>query len=190
MFSKVKASYRRFILRRLLKHRSPKSIQNYQQVTRVGMVFDVCDESNWSLVNKYADMFRSEGKQVWLLGIQHKNVVRENSLVSQNTTIFQESHDCNFLGIPSQHMSNTFKSLALDVLIDATSSPSFLTQYVLLISPALLKISYLNKVVPTDLSSGLLPVSEVCDFCIMGEGVFDVRYYLDNVIQYLKMVKK
>lgn len=183
MLDLIKDFRRRHLIKQLAHAQRDKKIENLSQVKDIGIVFTLNDEQEWNLLYHFAQLMEKEGKKVVMIGLHPSNVQISFIVTHAQTTICREKDDFNFWGLPKGDVLDAFTKRHLDVLIDTTDQPNFFGQYVALRSNADLKVTYTDEVEAT-LNDNIF------DMMIKGEGALDLRDYLNQVVHYLKMVKK
>ncbi len=183
MLEFIKDFRRRHLIKQLANAQRDKKIENLSQVKDIGIVFTLSDEQEWNLLYHFAQLMEKDGKKVVMIGLHPSNVQISFIVTHAHTTICREKDDFNFWGLPKDDVIETFTNRHLDVLIDTTDQPNFFGQYVALRSNADLKVTYTDEVEAT-LNDNIF------DMMIKGEGTLDLRDYLNQVVHYLKMVRK
>lgn len=183
MLEFIKDFRRRHLIRQLAHKQRDKKIENLSQLKEIGIVFTISGEQEWSLLYHFAKLMEEQGKHVTMVGLHPDNVQISFIVTHAQTIICREKDDLNFWGIPKDEVVERFTSKHFDALIDTTDQPNFFGQYMALRSNADLKITYTDEVEET-LNDNIF------DMMIKGEGALDLRDYLNQVVRYLKMVKK
>lgn len=183
MLELIKDFKRRRMIRQMACAQRDKRIVNLEQVRNIGIVFTLSSEHEWNLLYHFAQLMENTGKKVVMIGLHPSNVQISFIVTHAQTIICRESEDLSWWGIPKDDVISRFTDQHLDVLIDTTDQPNFFGQYVALKSDADLKVTYTDEVEATRNDN-------IYDMMIKGEGPLDMRDYLNQVVHYLKMVKK
>ena len=183
MLELIKDFKRRRMIRQMAGEQRDKRIVNLAQVRNIGIVFTLNSEHEWNLLYHFAQLMEEMGKKVVMIGLHPSNLQISFIVTHAQTIICRESDDMNWWGIPKDDVIGRFTDQHLDVLIDTTDQPNFFGQYVALKSDADLKVTYTDEVETTRNDN-------IYDMMIKGDGPLDMRDYLNQVVHYLKMVKK
>lgn len=183
MLELIKDFRKRHIIKQLASTQRNKKIENLSQVKDIGIIFIISDEHSWNLLYHFAQVMEKDGKKVIMIGLHPNNTQISFIITHSHTTICREKDDFNFWGLPRNGVLDTFTNQHLDLLIDTTDQPNFFGQYVALRSNADLKVTYTDEVEATFNDN-------IFDMMIKGEGSLDLRDYLNQVVHYLKMIKK
>lgn len=183
MLEFIKSIKRRHIIKQLAREPREKKIENLEQIQSIGIIFTLGEESDWNLLYHFAQVMEEKNKKVAMIGL-HPDGNSINFIVTHPQTIIcREKDDLNFWGIPRDGVIDRFTDIHFDVVIDTTDQPNFFGQYVALRSNADIKITHTDEV---DMTMD----ENIFDVMIKGEGPVNLRDYLNNVVQYLCMVKK
>lgn len=183
MFDFFKNWQRKRILTQMKSVRRSKKIANINDVHTIGLVFTVGEESHWTLLYHFAKLMEDLGKKVMMIGLQEADTTLDYIITHSQTIICREKEDLDKLGFPKAGTVERFTNQHFDLLIDTTVEPNFFAQYVVLKTLADLKVTYadVNEEEYDD---------DIFDLTIQGEGSINHREYLNNVVQYLKMIQK
>lgn len=183
MLEFIKDFRRRYIIKQLARNQRDKKIENLAQLKDIGIVFTISGEHEWNLLYHFAQLMEEQGKKVTMIGLHPSNVQIGFIVTHSQTIICREQDDFNFWGVPREEVISRFIDRHYDALIDTTDQPNFFGQYIALRSNADLKITYTDEVEATF-------DDNIFDMMIKGEGSLDLRDYLNQVVHYLKMIKK
>ncbi|KWW29127.1 MAG: hypothetical protein AUK63_1683 [bacterium P3] len=183
MLEFIKDFRRRRLIKQLARTTRDKKIENIERLKDIGIVFTINGEQEWNLIYHFAQLMEQKGKRVVMVGLHPDNVQINFIVTHAQTIICREKDDLNFWGIPKNEVIARFTDQHFDVLIDTTDQPNFFGQYVALRSNADLKVTYTDEVEAT-------MNDNIFDMMIKGDGPIDLRDYLNQVVHYLKMVKK
>lgn len=183
MLEFIKDLHKKRILKQLVRTKRVRKIDNLEQVKSIGIAFTVGEENNWNLLYHFAQLMERQGKHVTMIGFQAESTKLDYIITHSHTLICREKDDFDIWGIPKQEVIERFVSQHFDIFIDTTDQPNFFGQFIALKSDADLKVTYTDEVETTTNDN-------IFDFMIHGEGVIDLRDYLNHVVQYLTMIKK
>lgn len=183
MLEYIKNLYQKRQIKLLGRNDRTRKIENLQQVQTIGIAFTVGDENSWNLLFHFAQVMERQGKKVTMIGFQSEKTELNYIITHAQTIICREKEDFDFWGIPKKDAIDRFISQHYDVYIDTTDQPNFFGQYIALKSNADLKITYTDEIESTR-------DDNIFDMMIHGEGIVELREYLNHVVQYLNMIKK
>lgn len=182
MFDYIKKFRQDRELKRLKGMARNKKIENLEQVRNIGIVFEVGDESQWNILYHFVKAMEKTQKKVSMIGYQHANTELSYIITHAQTTICHEKEDFTFWNLPKEEVIEPFVRKHYDLLIDITYERTFFSQYVTLRSLADLKVAYAED------EAGAK--DDIFDMTIRGDGPMDLKDYLNNVVNYLNMIKK
>lgn len=185
MFEFIKDWQRKRLLRQL-EHKDSnrnKKIDNIAQAKSIGIIFQVGDENDWNLIYHFAKLMEKEGKTVAMIGLQDSETELDYIITHSNTLLCKEKDDFDYWGVPKKDLVEKFAKNHFELLIDTTEEPNFFGQYIALSCDADLKICYAS-------AEELEDNGKIFDMMIQGEEPLNLRDYLNQVVKYLKMIKK
>ncbi len=177
----IKELHRKKVIRSLINAPRDKKIDNIQEVKTIGVICRLDNEQNWNILHHFAKVMENQGKKVYFIALLPKDQELGFVITHQNTYICRGKTDFNFWGLPSGDAIKPFVERSYDLLIDTIGEENFFAQYVALSTTASLKVVYAT---PTE------DPSEVFDLIIRGDGAVDLKYFFNNVIEYLGMIHK
>lgn len=179
MFEMIKNIRRRRVLNELEATPREKRIDNILEVKTIGLICRLDTEQNWRILQHFTKVMEGDGKQVSIIALQEQNI--DFVVTSQDTTICNRRDAFNFWGIPSKNSIQHFISQHYDLLIDTIGGQNFFSQYIALLTPAYLKVAYSTP------SEG---PTHIFDLIIRGNGQINLKDFINNIVQYLGMIKK
>ncbi len=128
-------AHNRHIRKRLQNHHVTHSTVSFSQAKKIGILFEASDIENYGIVRKYAESYKSKGKQVKILGyINNKN---------PNTSVgfdFFSKKEINWMLKPKAHVVDQFINQEFDILINAYLEPVIPLLYISTFSKAQLRV--------------------------------------------------
>ena len=181
MFDFIKKIQRNRILRDLMATPRDKKIDNIEEVRTIGVICRLDSEENWNILHHFAKVMENRGKDVCFIALLPKDQELNFVITHQNTHICRMKSDFNVWGLPNDEVLEPFINHNYDLLIDTFGDDDTFSKYVMLRTTA-------------NLRAGYMPMgggdSEMYDLTIRGEGVLDLKYLFNNIIEYLGMIKK
>lgn len=185
MFETLKKKKQDKVLRLLSGVTREKRIENISKVRDIAVIFTVGDEDRWNTLLAFVRQMEQQNKHVWLIGFQRDTLEINYIFSHQQTTICHEKEDFNFFGLPKEGVVEGFTGRHYDLLIDASSEPTFFANYTAARALADLKVAYVDPSQPTDPN-----VQHIFDLLIRKEQPIDIPDYLEEVTKYLSMIQK
>lgn len=180
---------RQSAIKKLQSKQPRKSLKRYDDVHRMLWIFELTDEASWSLLNRCVQEFESAGKEVWLIGLVSQKTRPDYVVAQSHCCVCQEKDDFGFWGKPKSHVVERTLSQPYDLVVDTIGVPNFFSQYVALSAQAGLRIAYEDTSAPLPMDWQVRN-TDVFDFVIRGDAPMDLRYYLDKVVEYLRVITK
>ena len=185
MFDFIKTYLQRRQLRQLTDLPRRKKISNIADVHAIGILFTVGDKETWDALYDFARQQEKGDAKVWMIGYQAAGVSINYIFTHPRMVILHEKDDFTFAGTPKDTLADSFLQQRYDLLIDATQTTSFLSEYLSLRSTADLKVTYVDDNAAAD------PEKEkTFDLLIHGDKPMALRSYLPEIVRYLSMIKK
>ena len=181
MLDFIKEMRRKRIIKELMEVPREKKIDNIDEIKTIGVICILDSEQNWNILQHFAKVMENMGKRVHFIALLPKDKEMNFVITHRDTYICRMKSDFNFWGLPEANIIRPFTSRHYDLLIDTIGADDFFVKYVILNTPADLRAGYATT---ND------EASDVFDFIIRGEGVVDLKYLFNNVIEYLGMIKK
>lgn len=181
MLDFIKNIHRNRLMRELKAAPREKKIANIDEVSRIGVICRLEDESHWNIMNHFAKVMENKGKEVHIVALLQRDQEIDFVITHQNTYIVRTKSDTNFWGLPSHESIRPFLEHHYDLLIDTIGEDNFFSQYLALRTDASLKVVY---------STSEEGPSDIFDLIIKGEDPLELKAYFNNVIEYLSMIKK
>ncbi len=169
------------VIRDLMSAPREKKIDNIEEVRTIGVVCSLDNEQNWNILHHFAKVMENRGKEVYFVALLPKEQELDFVVTHQHTYICRAKTDFNFWGLPTDESLEPFTCRSYDLLIDTFGDDNFFAKYVMLKTTASLRAGY----VPMGTDD-----TELLDFAIRGDGILDLKYLFNNVIEYLGMIKK
>ncbi len=185
MFDFFLKKYQQRHLRQIMERPRDKRIDNWDNIKTIGLIFTVGDADRWMLIQRFITAQESAGKEVHLIGFQKRNFEIDYIFSHTRTTICHEKDDFTKLGLPKEGVVDAFTSHHFDLVIDTTTQPDFFGKYITAISDANLKVGYSN--IEPDDEQGIM---DMYDLAIQGHEPLDFKYYIEQIVKYLTMIKK
>ncbi len=177
----IKEIHRKKVIRDLMNAPRDKKIDNIQEIKTIGVICRLDSEQNWNILHHFAKVMENQGKKVHIIALLPKEQELGFVITHQSTYICRSKTDFNFWGLPSEESIRPFIERHYDLLIDTIGEENFFAKYVALSADASLKVVYAT---PSE------DPSEVFDLIIRGDGAVDLKYFFNNVIEYLGMIHK
>ena len=181
MLDIIKKMRRNQIIRDLMATPRDKKIDNIEEVRTIGVICRLDSEQNWNILHHFAKVMEDRGKEVHLIALLPKELELNYVITHNRTYICRQKSDFNMWGVPTGEAFEQFTSRSYDLLIDTFGDDDFFARYMLLATGA-------------NLRAGYVPVGDddtnLFDLAIRGEGILDLKYLFNNVIEYLGMIKK
>jgi len=152
-----------------------KKLFNLESAKVFGVFFNVTDDADFEKVKKLLKDLSAMGKNVFALGYVPKKEVPQQYLMLQKINFFAKK-DLNWYGKPQIESVEEFINKDFDVLIDLNFKPSFVSEWVLRLSRAKLKIGKQQDDIAW------------YDFMITTTSN-DIKYFNEQVIFYLEKIK-
>ena len=184
MFDFIIKKYHERQLRKFMGTPRDKRIDNWDDIKNIGMIFTVGDNNQWNLIHRFITAQQSQGKEVYLIGFQANKYEIDYIFSHTHTTICHEKEDFTRLGLPKEGVASAFLDHRYDLVIDATVQPNFFGKYITALSRANLKVGFNN------LSLDNQGEMDMYDMTIQGNGPIDFKEYIEQIVKYLKMIKK
>lgn len=181
MLEFIKKMRRNQVLKDLMAEPREKKIDNIEEVKTIGVICRLDSEQNWNILNHFAKVMENRGKEVHFIALLPKDQEINFVITHQHTYICRSKSDFNIWGMPSNEALEPFTRRSYDLLIDTFGDDDFFARYVLLRTTASLRAGY----IPMGYDE-----PDVLDFSIRGEGILDLKYLFNNIIEYLGMIKK
>lgn len=166
------------IIRKLMALPRDKRIDNIRDIRTIGVICRLDKESVWNGLCHFAKTLEDEGKTVHLVAFQEEKRL-PFTVTHQPTTILHLSHGLNLWGFPRRSRIAPFVSQRFDLLIDTVADPCQHSLYIALHTHASLKVA-ISAAEPCD----------AYDLFILTNNPMDTNTFLNNVIEYLGMIKK
>ena len=177
----IKEIHRKKIIRDLKNAPRDKKIDNIEEIKTIGVICRLDNEQNWNILHHIAKVMENQGKKVHIIALLPKDQDLGFVITHQSTHICRSKTDFNVWGLPNAEAIKPFIERHYDLLIDTIGEENFFAQYVALRTNASLKVVYAT---PSE------DPSEVFDMIIRGDGAVDLKYFFNNVIEYLGMIHK
>ena len=177
----IKELHRKKILRDLMNAPRDKKIDNIEEVKTIGVICRLDNEQNWNILHHFAKVMEAQGKKVHIIALLPRDQELGFVITHQSTYICRSKTDFNVWGLPNAEAIKPFIERHYDLLIDTIGEENFFAKYVALRSDASLKAVYAT---PSE------DPTEVFDLIIRGDGAVDLKYFFNNVIEYLGMIHK
>lgn len=187
MLNAVKKYGRQRSVRKLLSKPRQKHLKKYSDMRRMLWVFNLTDEAAWMLLSRCVQEFENNGKEIWLVGFAAKDIQKTFIIDHPRCLICREKEDFNFLGIPRHQDFSRFLAHPFDAVVDITGYPNFFAHYISLTTNADLRISYDDTSVGTP-SEWQFRNTDVYDLVISNDAPFELRYFLQKLVEYLKII--
>ena len=181
MLDFIKKMRRNQVLRDLMAAPRDKKIDNIEEVRTIGVICRLDNEQNWNILHHFAKVMENRGKEVHFIALLPKDQELNFVITHQHTYICRPKTDFNIWGIPAGDAMEQFTERDYDLLIDTFGDDDFFSKYVLLSTTASLRAGY----IPVGADD-----TELFDLAIRGEGILDLKYLFNNIIEYLGMIKK
>ncbi|MBP5548431.1 MAG: hypothetical protein J6X58_06050 [Bacteroidales bacterium] len=162
-----------------------KKIQNWDNIKTIGLIFTVGDMEFWKLIQRFITAQESQGKSIFIIGFHPYKYEINYIFTHTKSTICHEKEDFSFMGLPKDGVIDQFLNNKYDLLIDSTIQPNFFGKYVTTLCNADLKVGYSNNDSESD--EGIM---EMYDMTIQGDGSMDFKNYIEQIVKYLKIIKK
>lgn len=162
-----------------------KKIKNLSDIKSIGIIFEIGSEQEWNTLYYFITTMEKQGKKVNMIGYQPKKLEMNYIITPSNAIICKEKEDTNFYGKPKEELISNFVDKEYELLIDMTKQPHFFGQYISLRTKANLKIAHKNTSI-----EGSESVNNIYDLIIESQSEMDNKEYLNNVINYLSIIKK
>lgn len=162
-----------------------KVINNWKDIKKIGLIFEVGDESRWILIQRFLAAQTSQEKIVYLIGYKPHNLEISYILSTSNLIVCEEKSDFSIFGIPKADSIDKFVKQDYDLVIDTTEHPNYFGKYITANSKAALKVGYSNNEATTDEGD-----MRMYDMLINGNGRMDFKDYVIQIVRYLKMIVK
>lgn len=172
-------------LQNLMTQDREKRIDNWEQVKKIGIVFNVGDSEHWSLLHRFITAQERCGKEVTLIGFQAEKQEINYIFSHTRTTICHEKEDFNWIGLPKDGVIDPFKQVHFDIVIDTTEQPCFFGKYITAMADAKLKVGYSNS--ENDVDEGIM---DMYDMAIRGKEPLDLKDFIEQTVKYLTMIHK
>ena len=185
MFDKFKKYQQNRVLRILTDPLRIKRIENIANIREIGLIFTLGNETDWNIIMNYTKQWEAQGKYVRLVGIHPAKTTLNYVISAKHVTICHEKKDLDFFNIPKDGVLDEFIKHRYDLVVDTTNQPNFLAQYTAAKALSDLKVTYLEKH-ETDTKM----TESVFDVILRDNGPIDIQTYLNNVEQYLSIIKK
>ena len=139
MLNKIKKIRQKYILLQQLQLTRVKKIHNLQTAKRIAVIFDIDEEINWKIIEKFATELGKRDKEMMLLGRKRKKDI--DFIINNTSVTVCDEGDTNFWGVPKNYPVGKFLNQHFDVMIDTIAEPDFFSKYVSLKAIADFKIS-------------------------------------------------
>lgn len=180
--------YQRRKLRQLSSAPRTKRIANLKEVRTIGIIFTVGKEEAWGVIHNFVRLMEQQGKQLWLIGFQTKDMVIPYIFTHAHTTICREKEDLNTWRCPKATSLEPFLEQPYDLLIDTTAEPNLWALYTAAATQAALKVAYAT---PTPTEDTPFPEwKDLFDLLIEDKSPLNVEHFLSEVVRYLNMIQK
>lgn len=185
MLDFLKKFQRERIVKQMKQRERDKKIENFNQISSVGIIFRVGGEYEWNVLYHFVKGLENSQKKVSMIGFQESGTELNYIITHSQTIICHEKEDINFWGVPKEEVIEDFVDKHYDLLIDATEQPDFFGQYMTLKADADLKVSYIDT---SDEEAE--KATDIYDMMIHGDGPIDMKDFLINIINYLSIIQK
>lgn len=176
MFEKIKEFRQRHLLKQYAMLDRSKDVHNIESTKTIGLMFDVTDEANWKVINKFSSEMQKMGKDVLILG--RKRTKNIDFVITSTNVIVCELEDFDFWGVPKNYPIGNFFNRHYDILIDTTETPDFYSYYAAVRTLADFKIA-------RDKDDN----ERYFDFLIkLGDDEFSVLAFLKQTLHYLDLI--
>ena len=181
MIDFIKSLHRNRVIKKLQSTPRIKKIDNIEEVHTIAVICCLEGEHEWMVMQHFAKVMEGHGKKVNIIALLPKDHELSFVVTHKGTTIVRAKSDFNFWGLPSNEALAPFTENSYDLLIDTIGEDNFFSKYVALCTTASLKVAYAT---PTE------DPTEVFDFVIRGDSRLELKDFINNVIEYLGMIKK
>lgn len=187
MLNAVKKYGRQRSVSKLLSKPRQKHLKKYSDMKRMLWIFNLTDEAAWMLLIRCVQEFENNGKEICLIGFAAKDIQKNFIIDHPRCLIFREKENFSFWGIPHHQEFSRFMAQPFDAVLDVTGCPNFFAHYISLVANADLRISY-------DDTSVVAPIewrfknTDVYDLVISNDAPFELRYFLQKLVEYLKII--
>ena len=191
MFNSIRYSVCNRVLRKYKAHRRTKNLLAFEAIKTVLIAFEIPDEASWVEANQCVSLLEKDGKQVWIIAVIPANA-ESNFVFSHNRTfIVRVKNDFSLWGLPRPEILSSIMHSSFDIFVDATGTPNFFTQLIALRSHVDYRIAY-DRPVHKQIAAErhVFRNSDVFDLVIRGDEAIDLNKFMQDMIEYIKIIAK
>jgi hypothetical protein len=153
--------------------------KNFNDIQKIGIVFNVKDEDDFKRIKQYISFFKEEGiKKVTAIGY-YNGKISPHYLRPTLELNFLDKKDLNWYFMPATHEVSTFCDSDFDVLIDVVKGDCLPMKFVLAKAKSRLKIGRFSE-----------ENQALYDLMIDANETKDMNYFMEQVNHYLRILNK
>ena len=173
LLERIKKSFFNSVLKQRAAQIYSHHVVNFQLANTIGIIYDSTDTDNDITLTKFAELLRSKGKQVELLGYLHDKNIDHKADVQ----IFNRN-SVNWYGIPNDLRVNDFCNKKFDLLLCGFINENLPLEYVATFSQASYRVGAFD------------PTKTHCyDLMIERGEKRNLNYLLLRMVQVLEQIK-
>ena len=180
MLERIRQNIGKYFLQKEIEGKSRMVIaKNFDDIQKIGIVFNVADEDDFKRIKKYISFFREEGvKKVIAIGYYDRKISPHYLLPTLELN-FLNKKDLNWYFLPQSHEVNTFINSDFDVLIDLLQGECFPMKFVLAKTKSRMKIGRFSE-----------ENKDLYDLMIDADESKDMDYFMEQVNHYLRVLNR
>lgn len=180
MFDGVRKNIGERFLKKEIEGKSRAVIaKNFNDIQKIGIVFNVEDEDDFKRVKRHINSFREEGiKKVIALGY-YDGKISPHYLLPTLELNFLNKKDLNWYFMPDTHEVKTFIESDFDVLIDLLDGECFPMKFVVAKAKSRMKIGRFSE-----------RNKDLYDLMIDADQTKDMNYFMEQVNHYLRVLNR
>ena len=178
IFSNIKLSLARFILKNKLKNRKRrKQVVNLDEAKTIGIVYLVSSERTFKIVKELIKTLSGPRRQVLTIGYVDRKEI-PSYCVAANSGYYFNKNELNWLGMPKNDYLNKFIDQEMDILIDLSRDDNFVVDYLTSLSKAKFKIGQFND-----------DQQNRFDFMLKAKKEISFESFIDQILHYSMILK-
>lgn len=124
--------------------RHPRQAVSFDEASKIGLLYDATDESNYEIIRNYVKHLRSFHKEILALGYVDRKKLPANQF-SQYGLDFFTRKNLNFRLMPNHPIVTNFINEKFDVLINLSSNKIFPLRYIAAVSHAKFRVGRFDR---------------------------------------------